>query len=249
MDTQVLFNTNEVLKQVSVNVTDDGVDEASEAFTLALSASNPPSTLLPSSQITITIADDDPTPVPAPDRDGDGVPDSSDNCANVANADQADGDADGIGKACDVTEVSTAPPPPPPLKTGNCANEKRGTSGDDALAGTSAGDRLLGLAGDDGLTGLAGNDCLDGGSGGDFLSGGPGNDTLTGGTGDDRLSGAAGNDSINVGRGVNVVLAGAGNDKVNAKNRKRDVIDCGKGRDTVTADRADRLRGCETVKR
>jgi hypothetical protein len=38
---------------------------------------------------------------PASDSDGDGVPDSADNCPEVANADQADTDADGIGDACD----------------------------------------------------------------------------------------------------------------------------------------------------
>jgi hypothetical protein len=36
-----------------------------------------------------------------PDGDGDGVPDSEDNCAEVANADQVDGDEDGVGDACD----------------------------------------------------------------------------------------------------------------------------------------------------
>jgi thrombospondin type 3 repeat protein len=43
-------------------------------------------------------------PVTAPqpvDQDGDGIPDSSDNCPSMANADQADDDADGIGNVCD----------------------------------------------------------------------------------------------------------------------------------------------------
>ena len=41
---------------------------------------------------------------PAPvDTDGDGILDPSDNCANVANPDQADNDGDGIGNACDPT--------------------------------------------------------------------------------------------------------------------------------------------------
>jgi MBG domain/Thrombospondin type 3 repeat len=36
-----------------------------------------------------------------PDGDGDGVPNTADNCPNVANADQADLDHDGAGDACD----------------------------------------------------------------------------------------------------------------------------------------------------
>lgn len=37
----------------------------------------------------------------AADTDGDGVPDISDNCPLVSNADQADQDGDGVGDACD----------------------------------------------------------------------------------------------------------------------------------------------------
>lgn len=40
-------------------------------------------------------------PAPPPDADSDGVPDATDNCTLVANAGQADSDADGYGNLCD----------------------------------------------------------------------------------------------------------------------------------------------------
>jgi glucose/arabinose dehydrogenase len=43
------------------------------------------------------------------DGDGDGVLDREDNCLDVRNADQSDGDDDGVGDACDDDE---GPPPP-----------------------------------------------------------------------------------------------------------------------------------------
>jgi hypothetical protein len=46
---------------------------------------------------------------PPPDGDGDGVPDASDNCPAVSNPNQADGDRDGQGDAC---EPVVADPPP-----------------------------------------------------------------------------------------------------------------------------------------
>jgi Ca2+-binding RTX toxin-like protein len=82
------------------------------------------------------------------------------------------------------------------------------------------------------MIGLAGDHCLSGHAGKDRLSGGVGNDTLTGGKGRDKVN------------------AGTGNDKVNSRDKRRETVRCGKGkRDRVTADRSDRLIGCDNVRR
>jgi hypothetical protein len=46
-----------------------------------------------------------------------------------------------------------------------------------------------------------------------------------------------------------VIVAGAGNDRVHANDNHSDRVNCGPGRDTVWADRADQLVGCEIVHR
>ena len=46
-----------------------------------------------------------------------------------------------------------------------------------------------------------------------------------------------------------VIEAGAGNDQVHANDGHTDRVNCGPGRDTVWADRTDRLTGCEIVHR
>jgi uncharacterized repeat protein (TIGR01451 family) len=165
-----------------------------------------------------------------------------------------------------ITEPSVAPPPvallgPP------CANVQRGTRDDDVLTGTAFGDTIYGLDGSDLLRGFDGDDCLRGGEGPDVLDGDGGNDALWGGNGRDRLVGGAGNDRLYgglkrdvliggdgddqlfPGPGRDLVRAGAGNDVVNARDGARDVIECGPGVDRVTADRRDRLVGCEQVGR
>ncbi len=56
-----------------------------------------------------TEVDADGCPLPV-DEDGDGVADEEDNCPDVANADQADGDDDGVGDACDEDEPGQGVP-------------------------------------------------------------------------------------------------------------------------------------------
>jgi uncharacterized repeat protein (TIGR01451 family) len=165
-----------------------------------------------------------------------------------------------------VTGASIAPPP---LTLGGapCTNPSFGGRDDDVLFGSSFGDRMYGRQGRDLLRGRAGDDCLYGGEGADVLDGDGGDDTLSGGDGRDRLFGGAGNDRVLggakgdemhgdagndqlfPGTGRDRVWGGAGNDVISARDGSRDVIDCGAGLDRVTADRRDRLRGCERVSR
>jgi hypothetical protein len=110
-----------------------------------------------------------------------------------------------------------------------------GGSGDDRVsAGLNAGGTLQGESGDDVLIAsrLADN-----------LIGGPGNDRLVGGRGSDRFD-------LHEGvRGRDLILAGPGRDQINSRDANRDRVRCGPGRDRVTADRKDRLRGCEVIRR
>jgi len=140
-----------------------------------------------------------------------------------------------------------------------------GGPGHDLLLGGGGRDRLVGATGRDRLTGGSGNDRAQGGSGNDVLRGGKGNDGLSGGSGKDKLSGDAGRDRIRGGKGNDRVAGGPGNDfleggpggdrilgrsgrdRIRARDGRRDRIHCGRGRDTVVADRRDRVRGCERV--
>jgi Ca2+-binding RTX toxin-like protein len=242
------FAPGEVAKTISIPITNDTADEPDNSFDLVLTAPNP-GLLAFVRKTAVTIADDDaapvvdPPPPPAPDRDADGVPDSTDNCPNVSNGDQADRDGDGLGTVCDPVE------PVPPL-VGKCVNQRQGSPGEDSLLGTAQGDTLNGFAGADALYGFAGADCLNGGPGGDWLVGGAGDDTLRGGAGADVLLGGAGADVMDGGSGQSLTIdAGAGNDTVNSKNGKRETVVCGPGADTAKADRQDKLKGCEKRKR
>jgi Ca2+-binding RTX toxin-like protein len=149
-----------------------------------------------------------------------------------------------------------------------------GTGAGDRLYGMGSADVLNGLGGDDCLFGMAGSDALYGGEGNDLIHGGggkdrvfagpgadrvfgdgggdrlkgqSGNDRLRGGSGDDTLIGGAGNDRLKGDAGRNTYSGGSGKDQIDARNGKRDIIDCGRGRDTARVDPQDRVRHCERV--
>jgi N-acetylglucosamine-6-sulfatase len=81
--------------------------------------------------------------------------------------------------------------------------------------------------------------------------GGPGSDRLRGSGGYDILCGHGGGDVLEPGRGPDWVFAGDGRDVVRARDRRRDHVDCGGGRDVLFADAGDRVVGpsCEVVLR
>lgn len=193
-----------------------------------------------------------PVDAPPADSDGDGVPDTADSCPALSDVGAQRSPRNG----CPTAGPSA-------------------TNGHDVLTGDAGANVICGLLGDDTLNGLAGNDILwgdacgakaktiavaaataggndtlNGGSGNDKLYGAGGNDTLNGGQGNDRLYGGAGNDKLTGGAGTNTYNGGAGDDTINARNHKKETVNCGPGKkDRAAVDKADRVKGCEKVKR
>jgi Ca2+-binding RTX toxin-like protein len=93
----------------------------------------------------------------------------------------------------------------------------KGGPGNDVILGSSAADDLDGERGDDTIDGGAGNDVLEGGFGDDTITGGPGRDSISG---------------------------GPGKDHINARDGEVDNINCGLGRDVVSADANDVKKRC-----
>jgi hypothetical protein len=86
----------------------------------------------------------------------------------------------------------------------------------------------------------------DGGPGNDTLIAPPAGGILYAGRGRDKVIGG-GFDLISGGRGKDLIRAGQGVDEIDAVDGAKDRIFCGSGRDNVTADRVDKLHGCEHV--
>lgn len=137
----------------------------------------------------------------------------------------------------------------PEAAAGACAVEVLGTEAADRLTGDDRGELIRGLSGADRLRGGGGDDCVHGDAHADAVFGDDGDDTLLGGSGRDRLYGGPGDDALDGGSGVDLIDGGAGADIINAVDGRADRVRCGSGRDRVRADRVDRLRGCERVRR
>ncbi len=121
-----------------------------------------------------------------------------------------------------------------------CPSLIEGGTGNERLRGTDGDDRIDGGDGRDRISGRKGRDCLQGGADHDRVKGGPDADRVAGGPGRDRLTGNRGRDKIR---------SGGGRDRIKSADGERDRVACGGGKDRVVADRKDRVRGCETVKR
>ena len=134
---------------------------------------------------------------------------------------------------------------------GGAGNDRlSGGDGLDFVSGEAGNDRLAGDAGNDGITGGLGNDRAAGGLGDDRVAGDVGSDRLAGDAGVDALYGGAGKDRLVGGADADKLFGGAGRDVISARDGSRDRIDCGSGRDKVSADRDDKVaRNCEVVKR
>ena len=75
-------------------------------------------------------------------------------------------------------------------------------------------------------------------------------DVLLGRSGDDRVFGRGGADTIVGGPGFDRLWGGAGADRLLARDRARDLVTCGPGRDTAIVDIIDRVHAsCEIVRR
>lgn len=153
------------------------------------------------------------------------------------------------------------------IQAGGGLDAVDGGDGADRLGGGGAGDLLLGLRGNDRSSGGAGKDAIGGGAGRDVLSGGAGkdrasgrsgNDRIAGNGGGDRLSGGAGKDRLIGGKGHDRLAGGAAADRLVARDRTRDRVFGGRGRDVAGVDsasgsrrsvrRADRVRGVERLR-
>ena len=117
-----------------------------------------------------------------------------------------------------------------------------------AITGVAQAKNIVGTGGPDRLIGTPKADMLKGKGGRDTLIGRRGPDRLFGGAGPDTLRPGPGRDEINT-RHNGYSAGGGGNDRILARDKRRDLIDCGAGTDTVVVDAVeDGVFNCEFIK-
>ena len=157
------------------------------------------------------------------------------------------------------------------LRGTNRSDTLLGKAGDDTVLGRGGGDEeLAGGKGNDRILGGAGKDIMDGGAppptetsdpprersanNSDLMLGGEAADFMDGNLGPDLIVGGVGEDVLFDGEdrhgSRDVLSGGEGNDVLlpGQKPAGRDIVNCGPGRDTAYADRADVLSNCERVR-
>ena len=132
---------------------------------------------------------------------------------------------------------------------GASADRLNGGFGNDRLHGQAGKDNLRGSRGRDRINGGSSNDVISGGSSADRVAGDQGSDRINGNSSNDVLKGNSGNDRIKGSTGRDRISGGGGSDRLDARDgRGGDRVACGIGRDSVIADRGDRVgRDCERV--
>ena len=123
------------------------------------------------------------------------------------------------------------------------------------LLGTDKYDRLHGKDGDDEIRALGGSDVIVGGVGNDAIYMGSGDDFIQPGDhregdGDDVIYGGSGDDLLQAGKGADVMYGGDGSDDIfEARDRQRDKLYCGEGKDRYYAEKIDYVdSSCEKGK-
>ncbi len=111
------------------------------------------------------------------------------------------------------------------IDAGGAGDTIFGGDGNDQLLGDTNGTNGTLWDGPDVIFAEAGDDYLQGDGGSDWLLGGAGNDYIDA---DEHSSANPGTDTVE---------GGGGSDKIHADDGSKDVIDCGKGQDTVFFDR------------
>lgn len=118
----------------------------------------------------------------------------------------------------------------------------------DAIPPSGRSDEIATGAGNDVINTGAGDDKVDAGAGNDTVNAPSGNNQISGGSGNDRVRSGGGADRIDGGPGRDVIASGGGADTINTRDRDRDLVNAGRGRDTCIADSRDILISCEIVR-